>query len=154
MRVLVCCSEHRGSGATIKVVRCTSARCLLGPRLTCICHDAGLSKGLLEGGLAVGRFFAGTRGPAGLWRKPRLKQLFESGASLRLQFPKEDLGFAYRQGGASAVISEAGVQLLLQGRYVKVGAKLSYWADQYVCQNVADGLHAFQMAAWRASPTT
>ena len=75
----------------------------------------GLSRTLLEGGLAVGRALSGTRGPAGLWRTPRLRKLFDSGASLRLQFPKEDLGFAYTRPQA-AVVSRAAVQQLLRGQ--------------------------------------
>ena len=63
----------------------------------------------------MGRFLSGTRGAAGLWRGPRLRKLFESGASLRLQFPKEDLGFGYSSPGA-AVVARRSVQLLLQGR--------------------------------------
>ena len=73
----------------------------------------------------MGRFFAGTRGPAGLWRRRRLKQIFDSGASLRLQFPKEDLGFAYPQGGAAVAVSEDAVQRLLQGQHMQVRTGLS-----------------------------
>ena len=69
----------------------------------------------------MGRFLSGTRGPAGLWRGPRLRKLFQSGASLRLQFPKEDLGFGY-VGPWAAVISQSSMQQLLRGQRWQVSS--------------------------------
>jgi hypothetical protein len=36
---------------------------------------------------------AGTSGPLAPWRQAQLDKIFSAGATLRLQFPKEDLGF-------------------------------------------------------------
>ena len=52
-------------------------------------------------GLAAG----GVEGPLRSWREHKLQKIFQSGASLRLQFPKEDLGFQYN-GPGSAVVPE------------------------------------------------
>lgn len=40
---------------------------------------------------------SGLRGPLKLWRQQKLKQIFESGRTLRLRFLKEDLGFTYSE---------------------------------------------------------
>ncbi|KAG1678055.1 hypothetical protein FOA52_000851 [Chlamydomonas sp. UWO 241] len=63
---------------------------------------------LLEGALSMGRGLAAARlgGPLGAWRSSALDAVFASGASLRLQFPREDLGFVYVSSGA--VAAEAG----------------------------------------------
>ncbi len=58
-----------------------------------------MRKALLEAGLAAGRGFAARISP---WREASLKSLLESGESLRLQYPREDLGFQYTQGAVNA----------------------------------------------------
>ena len=55
--------------------------------------------------MSLGLAAAGVEGPLRSWRQQKLQQIFQSGASLRLQFPKEDLGFQYN-GPGSAVIPE------------------------------------------------
>lgn len=49
---------------------------------------------LFRGGVQLGQRLAGVRGPLRSWRAGSLRRLFDSGASLRLQFPKvqPDLG--------------------------------------------------------------
>lgn len=47
----------------------------------------------------VGMNAAGAGGPLQSWRNNRLAEIFERGASLRLQFPREDLGFIYGNPG-------------------------------------------------------
>lgn len=41
---------------------------------------------------------AGTRGPIAGWREAQLRKIFDTGDTLRLQFPREDLGFQYARG--------------------------------------------------------
>eukprot|EP00210_Caulerpa_lentillifera_P000295 g288.t1 len=53
------------------------------------------SRKLLEAGLAAGRQLSGYRGPLMYWRKRRVSEILKTGQSLKLQFPKEDLGFVY-----------------------------------------------------------
>ncbi len=54
-----------------------------------------MSRALLEGGLALGMRLAGTAGPLAGWRQAQLDKIFAAGHTLRLQFPKEDLGFRW-----------------------------------------------------------
>ena len=55
--------------------------------------------------MSLGLAAAGVEGPLRSWRQQKLQKIFQSGASLRLQFPKEDLGFQYTSPG-SAIIRE------------------------------------------------
>ncbi|GLC41790.1 hypothetical protein PLESTB_001702100 [Pleodorina starrii] len=59
-------------------------------------------KGLLEAALDLGRRLAGPQGLplplVGSWREQQVQRILGSGASLRLQFPAEDLGFVYDKG--------------------------------------------------------
>lgn len=55
--------------------------------------------------MSLGLAAAGVEGPLRSWRQQKLQKIFQSGASLRLQFPKEDLGFQYT-GPGSAIIPE------------------------------------------------
>lgn len=62
---------------------------------------AGVSSALFESGLQLGRRLgAPSTGPLAGWRRARLARLFDGGATLRLQYPKEDLGFIYSDSGA------------------------------------------------------
>ena len=61
---------------------------------------AGFSKAALDFGLSAGLSVSGLRGPLKAWRERQLADIFASGQTLRLQFPKEDLGFVYSQGAA------------------------------------------------------
>lgn len=65
----------------------------------------GLGRRVLAAGMAAGMAAGGVDGPLRSWRKKTLQSIFQSGASLRLQFPREDLGFCYERPGA-AIISE------------------------------------------------
>jgi hypothetical protein len=65
-----------------------------------VVEAAGSAKGLLEGMLATGRRAAGLSGPLGTARRAALDRIFASGETLRLQFPREDLGFSYTGSGA------------------------------------------------------
>lgn len=56
---------------------------------------SGISRWLLDSALAAGRGMAAAVTPL---RKSALQGILRSGQSLRLQFPKEDLGFVYQQG--------------------------------------------------------
>jgi hypothetical protein len=61
---------------------------------------AGVSAALFEGGLRLGRRLgAPSAGPLQGWRRARLARLLDGGATLRLQYPKEDLGFVYAASG-------------------------------------------------------
>ena len=53
--------------------------------------------------MSLGLAASGTAGPLRAWRKPALQQIFESGDSLRLQFPREDLGFTYTAPGCAVL---------------------------------------------------
>ena len=56
---------------------------------------AGFAKTALDWGLSAGLSVSGLYGPLKAWRERQLSQIFASGQTLRLQFPKEDLGFNY-----------------------------------------------------------
>lgn len=43
----------------------------------------------------LGRQMSGFRGPFANWRKQKVQEILKTGQSLKLQFPKEDLGFVY-----------------------------------------------------------
>lgn len=60
---------------------------------------------MLDGVLAAGRGAAGVWGPLAPVRRAALDRIFTQGASLRLQFVKEDLGFVYK-GANRWVIDE------------------------------------------------
>ena len=60
-----------------------------------------MRKGALEAALAFGRAASGPRGPLKPWRERQLAGIFASDSTLRLQFPREDLGFSY--GGVPGV---------------------------------------------------
>lgn len=62
---------------------------------------------MFDGGLRLGRRLGSLQGPLAGWRRGRLAVLFDSGATLRLQYPKEDLGFVYTDSG----VRIPGVQL-------------------------------------------
>lgn len=64
---------------------------------------AGLRRGALEAALALGRAASGPRGPLRPWRERQLAGIFASDATLRLQFPREDLGFTYGGTPGAAV---------------------------------------------------
>ena len=53
--------------------------------------------------MSIGMAASGTEGPLRSWRNNNLKAIFEGGASLRLQFPKEDLGFVYESPAAATL---------------------------------------------------
>ena len=56
---------------------------------------------MLELGLAAGLSVSGLYGPLKPYRERQLAKIFASGETLRLQFPKEDLGFVYDKPGAA-----------------------------------------------------
>lgn len=62
---------------------------------------AGFSKAALDLGLSAGLSVSGLYGPLKHWRERQLAKIFASGQTLRLQFPKEDLGFVYNSTGAA-----------------------------------------------------
>ena len=62
---------------------------------------AGFSKAALDFGLSAGLSVSGLYGPLKPWRERQLAKIFASGQTLRLQFPKEDLGFVYNSTGAA-----------------------------------------------------
>ncbi len=63
---------------------------------------AAAARGVLEGGLALGRWAGGMRGPLQTAaRSARLARILDGGETLRLQYPREDLGFAYTGPGAA-----------------------------------------------------
>ena len=53
-------------------------------------------RGVLEAGIAAGR---AASAPVAMLRRSQLDALFSQGETLRLQYPKEDLGFVYRGKG-------------------------------------------------------
>ncbi|PON64794.1 FAD-binding domain containing protein [Parasponia andersonii] len=64
---------------------------------------SGLQKAILDGIFAVGRaqlseFLLNEKNPIGSSRLAKLRQIFDEGKSLQLQFPAEDLGFRYLVG--------------------------------------------------------
>lgn len=66
---------------------------------------------MLEAGLSLGLSVSGLRGPLKTWREQQLAKIFESGQTLRLQFPREDLGFVYNQPGAAVSAHGSGTHL-------------------------------------------
>lgn len=59
---------------------------------------SGIQKAVLDGLFSLGRFqvskyLLNEKNPLGLLRLSKLRQIFEEGKSLQLQFPAEDLGF-------------------------------------------------------------
>ena len=66
--------------------------------------------------MSLGLTAAGVEGPLRSWREQKLRGIFQAGASLRLQFPKEDLGFRYTHPGA-AVIPETSDPASGQGHH-------------------------------------
>ncbi|KAK9819702.1 hypothetical protein WJX72_001426 [[Myrmecia] bisecta] len=77
---------------------------------------AGLRQSLLQAGMAAGRAASGVRGPLKAWRRAALDRIFASGETLRLQFPREDLGFVYGGDGAAVVAPEPAGHLGMQDR--------------------------------------
>lgn len=73
---------------------------------TAHCMFSGFARTALDWGLAAGLSVSGLYGPLKAWRERKLADIFASGQTLRLQFPKEDLGFVYNQPGA-AICPEA-----------------------------------------------
>ncbi|OIS96537.1 PREDICTED: uncharacterized protein LOC109234000 [Nicotiana attenuata] len=64
---------------------------------------SGLQRTILDGIFSIGRaqlsdFVLNENNPLGSARLAKLRQIFEGGQSLQLQFPAEDLGFRYRKG--------------------------------------------------------
>ena len=72
------------------------------------CVLAGVARTALDWGLAAGLSVSGLYGPLKAWRERQLADIFASGQTLRLQFPKEDLGFVYGQPGAAICPEPAG----------------------------------------------
>lgn len=68
---------------------------------------AGVARTALDWGLAAGLSVSGLYGPLKGWRERQLADIFASGQTLRLQFPKEDLGFNYDQPGAAICLATA-----------------------------------------------
>lgn len=66
-----------------------------------------LSRLLLDSALAAGRGLAAAVTPM---RKAALEDILRSGQSLRLQFPKEDLGVVYAAGAVAAEGKQQGVE--------------------------------------------
>uniref|UniRef100_A0A7N0ZZ29 FAD-binding domain-containing protein n=1 Tax=Kalanchoe fedtschenkoi TaxID=63787 RepID=A0A7N0ZZ29_KALFE len=69
---------------------------------------SGIQRALLDGIFSIGRAqlsesFLNKHNPLGALRLRKLKNIFEEGKSLQLQFPAEDLGFRYTEG---ALISD------------------------------------------------
>ncbi|CAN4116218.1 unnamed protein product [Withania somnifera] len=67
-----------------------------------------LQRTILDGIFSIGRaqlsdFVLNENNPLGSARLAKLREIFEGGQSLQLQFPAEDLGFRYRKG---ALVSE------------------------------------------------
>lgn len=64
---------------------------------------SGIQRAILDGIFSIGRAqlsqaILNERNPIGSSRLARLKQIFDEGKSLQLQFPAEDLGFRYLEG--------------------------------------------------------
>jgi len=66
-----------------------------------LCVPPGFGRAALDFGLAAGLSVSGLYGPLKQWRERQLSSIFASGQTLRLQFPKEDLGFVYNTPGAA-----------------------------------------------------
>lgn len=58
-------------------------------------------------GMAAGRAMGGTKGPLRSWRQAALSKILVAGDSLRLQFPREDLGYMYDRPGAAVILDQA-----------------------------------------------
>lgn len=61
---------------------------------------SGFQRTILDGIFSIGRaqvsdFFLNEKNPLGSSRLAKLRQIFEGGKSLQLQFPAEDLGFRH-----------------------------------------------------------
>ena len=54
-------------------------------------------------GMAAGRAMGGTKGPLRSFRQAALSKILAAGDSLRLQFPREDLGYMYNRPGAAVI---------------------------------------------------
>jgi 2-polyprenyl-6-methoxyphenol hydroxylase-like FAD-dependent oxidoreductase len=59
-----------------------------------------IRRGILDAGIAAGR---AASAPLAALRRAELEALFDHGETLRLQYPKEDLGFLYREFSTAAV---------------------------------------------------
>lgn len=64
-----------------------------------------IRRGILDAGIAAGR---AASAPLAALRRTELNALFDHGETLRLQYPKEDLGFLYSNSTAAAVQYEKG----------------------------------------------
>lgn len=62
---------------------------------------SGIGRAALDLGLSAGLSVSGLYGPLKGYRERELAKIFASGQTLRLQFPKEDLGFVYDKPGAA-----------------------------------------------------
>jgi 2-polyprenyl-6-methoxyphenol hydroxylase-like FAD-dependent oxidoreductase len=74
---------------------------------------AALRRGVLDAAVAAGRAAAG---PVAALRRGELEALFETGDTLRLQYPKEDLGFVYGAGGGAVCVDGAPAVQRFAGR--------------------------------------
>ncbi|DBA95796.1 TPA: hypothetical protein ACH3X1_001346 [Trebouxia sp. C0004] len=75
----------------------------------------GFGRAALDFGLAAGLSVSGLYGPLKQSRERQLSSIFASGQTLRLQFPKEDLGFVYNTPGA-AICAETNTALCASHR--------------------------------------
>lgn len=96
---------------------------------------AGLVKSALEMGLSLGRVASGVKGPLRPWRERLLRDIFAAGGTLRLQFPREDLGYIYDAPGAAVYYrcgaSVGGEQTAAPGRAIR---SLSTGGEQLINQ--------------------
>ncbi|XP_059308423.1 uncharacterized protein LOC132059710 isoform X2 [Lycium ferocissimum] len=87
---------------------------------------SALQRTILDGIFSIGRaqvsdFVLNENNPLGSARLAKLRQIFEDGQSLQLQFPAEDLGFRYRKG---ALVSED--DCVLNAHEVPTGRRRDY----------------------------
>ena len=89
---------------------------------------SSMRKAMLETGLAIGRAQCGSlltaNNPIGAARKAAVKRMCEDpDGTLRLQFPKEDIGFSYEPADANGLarLHEPG-SLHGRGRVARMGA--------------------------------
>ncbi|XP_060184427.1 uncharacterized protein LOC132614085 isoform X1 [Lycium barbarum] len=87
---------------------------------------SALQRTILDGIFSIGRaqvsdFVLNENNPLGSARLAKLRQIFEEGQSLQLQFPAEDLGFRYRKG---ALVSED--DCVLNAHEVPTGRRRDY----------------------------
>ena len=68
------------------------------PSIPLVAPAAELRTAALNSAFSLGM---AASGPLRRLRQGRLDEIFSSGETLRLQFPKEDLGFVYHQQGAA-----------------------------------------------------